>query len=141
MMRLRLKRDREVPGGPTDGWRSLQAGLVAVGFVGATMATFGPLFLIEVAYGLLAVSFIAAVLSLSWADRVAHSAAAQRSVRRDARRGRILSGLALLLILYYTGAWFLLIEFLPVVLFVGLIAWSLHQRRVAHSGAASEGAT
>jgi O-antigen/teichoic acid export membrane protein len=140
-MRLRLMPDRGVPGGPADGWRSLEAGFVAVGLVGVTMATFGPLFSIEVAYGLLTVSFIAAVFSLSWADRVAHSATAQRNVRRDARRGRILSGLALLLLLYYTGAWIFLIEFLPAVLFVGLIVWSLHQKRVAHSGAASEAET
>jgi hypothetical protein len=140
-MRMRLKWDRGVTGGPADGWRSLEAGLVAVGLVGVTMATFGPLFLIEVAYGLLAVAAIVAVFSLSWADRVAHSAAADRSVRRDARQGRILSGIALLLILYYSGAWILLVDFLPAALFVGLIAWSLHQRRVAHSGAASEGET
>jgi hypothetical protein len=140
-MRIRLKWDRGVTGGPADGWRSLEAGLVAVGLVGVTMATFGPLFLIEVAYDLLAAAAIVAVLSLSWADRVAHSAAAERSVRRDARRGRILSGIALLLILYYSGAWILLVDFLPAALLVGLIAWSLHQRRLAHSGATSEGET
>jgi hypothetical protein len=101
--------------------------------VGLTMATFGPFFHIALAYALLAVAFGAAVCSLRWADRVAHAEDVQGLGRRDAHRGQALSGIALLLILYYTGAWVLLVVFFPIALVVGLIGWSVHLSRVQRS--------
>jgi hypothetical protein len=109
--------------------------LAAVGLVGLTMATFGPFFHIALAYALLAVAFGAAVCSLWWADRAAHAATVQGLGRRDARRGWILSGIALLLILYYAVTWIYLVVFFPIALVIGLIGWSIHLGRVERSGA------
>lgn len=127
------RRARWAKGVATDGWRSVQAGWAAIGLVGLTMATFGPFFHIALAYALLAGAFGAAVCSLRWADRVAHAETVPGLGRRDAHRGQVLSGIALLLIFYYTGAWVLLVVLFPIALVVGLIGWSVHLSRVQRS--------
>jgi hypothetical protein len=115
-----------------DGWNSIQGGLVAVALVGATLATFGPSFHLPLAYGLLANAVVAATCGFAWADRVAHARTAVPMARRQARSGQVLSGIALVLILYYTGIWIFLVLAAPLVFVVGLLAWSLHRARVAH---------
>lgn len=117
-----------------DAWHSVQAGLMAMFFVGTTVATFGPLFHLWIGYGLLACALIAAALGLRWADRAGHATALSVAARRDALGGRLLSGFAVLVVLYYTGAWLFLIPLWPLVLFVGLLAWAVHRDRVGRSG-------
>lgn len=137
-MVAQIRRYPAARGGPHDGWRSAQAGLVSVGSVGATMATFGPHFSLAVAYGFLAAAFATAVASLWWADRVAHAGPPRGRARRDARLGQILSSIALLLILHYTGAWILLLYSLPASAVVGLVGWSIHRSLVDRAGIRSE---
>jgi hypothetical protein len=129
-MIVRRERRRGAHGAERDGWNSIQAGLVAVALVGVTMATFGPAFRLAVGYGLLSGAFVAAVFAMVWADRVGHSQTPVRRARRDARSGQFLSGIALVLILYYTGTWILLVFAWPLALAVGLVAWSLHRDRI-----------
>lgn len=121
-----------------DAWHAVQAGLVAMFFVGTTIATFGPLFHLWMGYGLLACALIAGALGLRWADRVGHATALSVAARRDALGGRLLSGFAVLAVLYYTGAWLFLIPLWPLVLFVGLLAWAVHRDRVGRSGTGRE---
>lgn len=102
------------------------------------MATFGPLFHIAMGYALLAGSAVASALSIRWADRVGHlETAAQRS-RRDARIGQVLSGVSLLFVLYYTGAWVFLILLWPLVLSAGLLVWGIHKDRIDRAAASRE---
>jgi len=121
-----------------DAWHAVQAGLAAMFFVGTTVATFGPLFHLWMGYGLLACALIAAALGLRWADRAGHATALSVAARRDALGGRLLSGFAVLAVLYYTGAWVFLIPLWPLVLFVGLLAWAVHRGRVGRSGTGRE---
>lgn len=121
-----------------DAWHAVQAGLVAMSFVGTTIATFGPLFHLWMGYGLLACAIVAAALGLRWADRAGHATVLSVAARRDALGGRLLSGFAVLAVLYYTGAWLFLIPLWPLVLFVGLLAWAVHRDRVGRSGTGRE---
>lgn len=121
-----------------DGRNSIQAGLVAMALLGGTMATFGPSFHLALGYALLSSAFVAAALALVWADRVGHSRTLIRRTRRNARSGQILSGIALMLILYYTAAWILLVIAGPLIVAAGLIVWSLHRSRIDHDIAARE---
>jgi len=116
-----------------DAWHAFQAGLVAMFFVGITIATFGPLFHLWLGYGLLACALIAAALGLRWADRAGHATALSVAARRDVLGGQLLSGFAVVAALYYTGAWLFLIPLWPLVLFIGLLAWAVHRVRVGRS--------
>lgn len=127
--------DGETSAVEMDAWHAVQAGLGAMFFVGTTIATFGPLFHLWMGYGLLACALIAAALGLRWSDRAGHATALSVAARRDALGGRLLSGFAVLVVLYYTGAWLFLIPLWPLVLFVGLLAWAVHRDRVARGGA------
>lgn len=121
-----------------DAWHAVQAGLAAMFFVGTTIAMFGPLFHLWLGYGLLACAIVAAALGLRWADRAGHATALSVAARRDALGGRLLSGFAVLAVLYYTGAWLFLIPLWPLVLFVGLVAWAVHRGRIGRSGTGRE---
>jgi hypothetical protein len=123
----------EARGVEMDAWHAIQAGLVAMSFVGITIATFGPLFHLAIGYALLACALLAAAFGLRWADRAGHAIELSAAVRRDALGGQLFSGLAILVVLYYTGAWLFLIPLWPLVLFVGLLAWAVHRDRVGQN--------
>ena len=131
-------RGDERPSAETDAWHAIQAGLVAMFFVGTTVATFGPLFHRWMGYGFLACALIAAAVGLRWADRAGHATRSSVAARRDGLGGRLLSGFAVLSVLYYTGVWLLLIPLLPFVLLVGLLAWAIHRERVGRLAASRE---
>ena len=122
--------DGETRGVEMDAWHAVQAGLAAMFFVGITIATFGPLFHLAMGYGLLACALLASAFGLRWADRAGHATELSFAARRNALGGRLLSGFAILAVLYYTGAWLFLIPLWPLVLFVGLLAWAIHRDRV-----------
>jgi hypothetical protein len=114
-----------------EGSHALQAGLVGTTLVGVTVATFGPLFDLTFAYVLLSGAAVTAILGLRWADRVFHRGhSTLRRARHDAQIGRVLSVTTILFVLYYTGLWTLLLVTWPIVLFVTLLAWSVHRSRV-----------
>jgi hypothetical protein len=108
----------------------LQAGLLSMALIGVTLVTFGRFFYLSLAYVLMSGAGGLALLSGRWADRSMHAAARGTRVRRDAQIARLLSIVALLFVVYYSGLWIFLAVSWPVVLFLGLIAWSLHRSRV-----------
>ncbi|MGI0148642.1 MAG: hypothetical protein ACREDF_03815 [Thermoplasmata archaeon] len=112
-----------------DASHSVQAGLIAMFFVGTAIATFGPFFQLSTGLGLLVCAFLAAAFGLRAADRAGHANASSAVVRRDVLAGRLLAVIALICISYLTGVWLLLVALWPLVLFVGLLAWAVHRSR------------
>lgn len=104
--------------------------------VGATMATFGPWFFLPLAYVLLPSAFVDAALGLVWAHRLGHSRTAVRSARWEARSGQVLCGVALVVIVYLTGVWVLLVLAGPFIVVAGFLAWLVHRARIDHETAA-----
>ena len=119
--------------------RSTKAGLVALCLVSFALATFGPWFNLLLGYGLMILSMAVAVVGLWWADRSAHEAHRNPAVTNGiyARSGAALSLVALLLGMYYTGFFFVILVFWPLFFVALLVTWAFHRAWI-DSDAASE---
>ena len=119
--------------------RSTKAGLVALFLVSFALATFGPWFNLLLGYGLMILSMAVAVVGLWWADRSAHEAHRNRAMTNGiyARSGAALSLVALILGMYYTGFFFVILVFWPLWFVALLLTWAFHRAWI-DSDAASE---
>ena len=119
--------------------RSTKAGLVALFLVSFALATFGPWFNLLLGYGLMILSMAVAVVGLWWADRSAHEAHRNRAMTNGiyARSGAALSLVALILGMYYTGFFFVILVFWPLLSVALLLTWAFHRAWI-DSDAASE---
>src|SRR5438128_4930528 len=109
--------------------RSTKAGLLALGIVSFALATFGPWFNLLLGYGLMAASMAVAVLGIWWADRSAHEARRNRVLTNGiyARSGAALSLVALLLCMYYTGFFFVILVSWPLWFVALFVTWAFHR--------------
>src|SRR6266571_8592080 len=109
--------------------RSTKAGLLALGIVSFALATFGPWFNLLLGYGLMAVSMAVAVVGIWWADRSAHEAQRKPALMNGiyAKSGAVLSVVALLLGMYYTGFFFVILVFWPLWFVALLLTWAFHR--------------
>ena len=119
--------------------RSTKAGLVALFLVSFALATFGPWFNLLLGYGLMILSMAVAVVGLWWADRSAHEARRNRAMTNGiyAKSGAALSLVALLLGMYYTGFFFVILVSWPLLSVALLLTWAFHRAWI-DSDAASE---